>query len=417
MGNLPTHDAIPPDLTLASYIFQYQEQHRIIVCQPCQCVVVDTQIHRHLRLYHQSQKGCPELRHDDVLAHFKRYPDRIPHISELVLPSRLIPPIPGLPIYHGCFLCPYPGCRWITRESRRVQEHCRRKHTPLDPPIDVFPRRTTAAQQLTSSGPGSQYFPVLVDETVETSNAPESPATAARPPSPAQPPFSDKPSAHERTTSPDRAPTALTPEMTAPPVESTTAELTVSTDLAAPAPGNVSAVTSVPLLHSPSQERKSIRQLRALVHDWMLVCPHCRTRQKPPEKQRHSLQDCDRPGINLIHKEITRITTRIGKSSPLDGICPFCHLPDILCRPLDGPRDSPCVFDGIIIGALASLLRNDVGRCERDLFPWMEKEQVNLQSAQAVYQWIIQPIQWDGMTIYRFVFIFYRVFSTDNVFL
>lgn len=162
---------------LPGQIFQYCAPHRLMICQWCQCAVVDAQLEEHLR--------CPRhvaelhaCRVGDFQQHFEQFPQRIRQNRDIVIPNVPVSPVPGLmkPV-HPTYQCQIGECQWIGYNIKRIREHCANEHDWMNPPSRGRPRKhamrsgtapkpwtTVASQQFIHRGRGSQRFAVIMTE-------------------------------------------------------------------------------------------------------------------------------------------------------------------------------------------------------------------------------------------------------------
>ncbi|KAJ5117449.1 DNA helicase recq [Penicillium atrosanguineum] len=153
-----------PPLEALRETFHYYTPFRIMICQPCRCVVFDAQINRHLRLHHKGQDKA-QFRPKEVLSYFEDFPLRIQSVEDLALPSEPIPAVPFLSINQDTFQCGESSCRWIGGTLLRIQEHYRHQHGWTAPPASdrltsIAPWAPILSQRFIPRGPGSQRFAV-----------------------------------------------------------------------------------------------------------------------------------------------------------------------------------------------------------------------------------------------------------------
>lgn len=178
---------------LPSQIFQYHAEHQLIICQWCECAVVDTQLDEHLRKPRHVAEGHP-YRIADFQQHFEQFPARICRNQDIVVPRAPVRPITGLGTpSHPTYQCQFGGCRWIGHNEKRIREHCANEHGWENPQSRGRPRKharqcgpmstpwiPVASQQFIHHGRGSQRFAVIITEGVcESPSEGEEPTPAA----------------------------------------------------------------------------------------------------------------------------------------------------------------------------------------------------------------------------------------------
>jgi hypothetical protein len=95
---------------LPSQIFEYHVEHRLIICQWCQCAVVDVQLDEHLRFpRHVAEEHAYRIQ--DFRQYLKQFPRRIQRNHDIVVPRVPVSPVSGLePPRHPTYQCQIGGC-------------------------------------------------------------------------------------------------------------------------------------------------------------------------------------------------------------------------------------------------------------------------------------------------------------------
>ena len=158
-------------------MFEYIEQHRLLVCVACGVAIQPAQAKAHLRAT-PHRLGGHRLR--AALDDLRQRADRCPLAAEYVLPAHLDDPVPRLPVYKDGFRCLLRmgggECRYVCRSKGTMRNHWQREHcwTVADghqggsgrPKRERIARRELSAlvrvdcQRFFAQGPHSAYVEV-----------------------------------------------------------------------------------------------------------------------------------------------------------------------------------------------------------------------------------------------------------------
>jgi hypothetical protein len=390
--------------SLVSDIFRYHEQFRVFICQTCQCVVVDKQIARHLRVAHTSPKG-PPFSSSAVLDHFEQHPERVQSMRDIPHPAMPVPPVPGLTIYSHCYQCCTPACGWIGRGLHRIQDHYRQHHhhhgddSATMGSTACFPSlwKPVSCQRFISRGPGSQLFAI---GATGLQQAPVSPVVdEATNNHPLDTVASFGPSSSPQT--PARA--SLSPE---PPIK----DHPVPTGSVADEPPSRPRAEA----DTCSLSGQKLQHLRHFLLDWQAQCSVCRTRPSPFQSwQPHQLESCHDRDAPTVRRETRRIQQAMRSSLTT---CSQCLMPRGVCARYQEPcgdcgpeEDWPCRFPNLILPAVVSFMFADPGLCDQIILPWMQRDGVKIHDASQVYEWFGREIQWGDITVNQLICVFYLI--------
>lgn len=443
-----------------------------MICQPCQCVVFDAQVNRHLRLHHKSQ-GLAETQFlpREVLSYFQQFPQRVRSAEELVIPSTPVTVVPFLSVYQDTFQCGESSCRWIGRGLHRIQEHYRLQHGWKAPPVSerptaVPPWAPILSQQFIPRGPGSQRFAVLPSPTGErhTHNLPGRASTPLSSPpvasqaSVANPELQDSANRRCRTNwapscgqtatfTPESTPQAVLHDLPAPQPStqvssSSSVPLAVASnpsvhpDKCVPttpkriarspswAPGSATVEgdwpdgqgSTTPAPHTESPEDLLLQWLEDRARD----CPLCLAGGLFPSARTHPLESCPGANAELIRQESAQLLQRIDIRS---RSCWGCGLPQSFCDQFQGRSydakvltpDRTCYAPRIMAPTIICTGIFDTRRFEIILGLIHGGDQIDLEDSEKAYQWFAQESPFLSIVATRVTQVFYQLHSTRSL--
>lgn len=444
-------------------IFHYDAPFRAMICRPCQCVVFDAQVNRHLRLHHKGPGlAGRQFLPREVLSYFQRFPQRVRSADELAIPSEPVPVVPFLSICQDTFQCGESSCRWIGRGIHRIQEHYRLQHGRRAPPASersttVPPWAPILSQQFIARGPGSQRFAVLPFSSDErdTHNLParsptprSSPPVASRasvvdPAPPAALHDLQAPSPNTLISSSDQAPRAQASDPAVqPPTHLLGSQERVVRSLSS-TPGTPTAEGGWPRGRSSTTPRRTRQRtstdafarppppptsrpessegllLRALA-DRARDCPLCRAEGLFPSARTHPLESCPGANAELIRHESEQLLQRVDIRSQS---CWGCGLPQSFCdqfqdRSHDAKvlsRDRTCYAPRIMAPTIICIGIFDTGRFNIILGSIEGGEQVDLEDSDQAYHWFAEEKPFLSMVATRLTQVFYRLSGTAGL--
>lgn len=141
-------------------IFQYDETHRLLVCQACEDVLGAREIKAHLnRPRHKRAKVAERLPRKALRARLR---DLWHPVAQFMPSSDPVPRFAGLRVWTDGLRCDVVGCGFMTRREKYMRLH-RERHEPLDSSWTGGHH----CQKVQSRGRGGVFVEVLPHEAVE----------------------------------------------------------------------------------------------------------------------------------------------------------------------------------------------------------------------------------------------------------
>jgi superfamily II DNA helicase RecQ len=162
------------------------------------------------------------------------------------------------------------------------------------------------------------------------------------------------------------------------------------------------------------EEAWGVQRLEEHLEQWMLRCPWCVVRRQ--DGHGHSIEGCLHEGAHAIQEGIADMQEKVRFEK--FSCCFECHVPQAICQQWEPGEGNirwervagrQCQFMGVVMPAIISALYAEEQWVVGVMCDMAEKDGVDIQVDNAVYQWLGRRVEWGGVEASRLLQVFCKI--------